>query len=84
MGMHAHHAAMPDGSLDMLLASNPPASLALGWALMLAAMMAPVLIAPVRHVRDRSFARRRTRSIGLFVAGYVSGVDGGGRHADVA
>ncbi len=72
MGMHAQHAGMPDGSLDMLLASNPPASLALGWTLMLAAMMAPLLIAPVRHVRDRSFARRRARSIGLFVAGYAS------------
>ena len=50
--------------------ANPPASLAFGWALMLAAMMAPLLIAPVRHVRDRSFSRRRARSIGLFVAGY--------------
>jgi predicted metal-binding membrane protein len=73
MGMHAHHmATMPDASLDMLLASNPPASLALGWALMLAAMMAPLVIAPVRHVRDRSFARRRARAIGLFVAGYTA------------
>jgi predicted metal-binding membrane protein len=73
MGLHAHHMArMPDASLDMLLASNPPASLGIGWALMLAAMMAPVVIAPVRHVRDRSFARRRARSIGLFVAGYAA------------
>ena len=48
----------------------PPASLASGWALMLAAMMAPLLIAPVRHVRDRSFAHRRARAIALFVAGY--------------
>ena len=34
--------------------------------------MAPLLIAPVRHVRDRSFALRRARSIGLFVAGYAA------------
>jgi predicted metal-binding membrane protein len=73
MGLHAHHmSSMPDASLDMLLASNPSASLALGWALMLAAMMAPLVIAPVRHVRDRSFARRRARSIGLFVTGYAA------------
>ena len=71
LGIHAHHAAaMTDASLGMLLEHNPPASLAFGWALMLAAMMAPLLIAPVRHVRDRSFSRRRARSIGLFVAGY--------------
>jgi predicted metal-binding membrane protein len=44
--------------------------LALGWALMLVAMMAPLLTAPVRHVRDRSFARRRARAVALFVAGY--------------
>jgi predicted metal-binding membrane protein len=59
-------------SLDLLLKFNPPASLAAGWALMLAAMMAPVLIAPVRHVRDRSFSHRRARAIALFVAGYAS------------
>ena len=37
--------------LDLLVTLNPPASLALGWAVMLAAMMAPLLVAPVRHVR---------------------------------
>jgi predicted metal-binding membrane protein len=58
-------------SLHMLLALNPPATLALGWALMLAAMMLPLLIAPVRHVRDRSFAQRRARAIALFVSGYT-------------
>jgi predicted metal-binding membrane protein len=63
MPAHAHHAAvMPE--------SNAPVTLALGWALMVAAMMAPLLIAPIRHVRDRSFARRRARAIALFVAGY--------------
>jgi len=53
-----------------LLSLNAPGSMAGGWALMLAAMMGPALIAPVRHVRDRSFARRRVRAIALFVAGY--------------
>ena len=47
-------------------------SAAVDWALMLAAMMLPLLIAPVRHVRERSFARRRPRAIALFLAGYVA------------
>jgi predicted metal-binding membrane protein len=74
--LHAHHAAaMPRATpspapLGLLLAHHPPAALALDWALMLVAMMAPLLIAPIRHVRDRSFARRRARAIALFVAGY--------------
>jgi predicted metal-binding membrane protein len=72
MGLHAHHAGamLSPASLNMLLAHNPPALLALGWAVMLAAMMAPLTIAPVRHVRDRSFARRRARAVMLFVASY--------------
>jgi predicted metal-binding membrane protein len=57
-------------SFEMLLAMNPPATLAAGWALMLVAMMSPVLIPPVRHIRLRSFSHRRARSILLFVAGY--------------
>ena len=59
-------------SLDLLLALNPPVSLAVGWVLMLVAMMVPLLIAPVRHVRDRSFAQRRARAIALFAAGYAA------------
>jgi predicted metal-binding membrane protein len=71
--LHAHHAGMMlRVSLDLLLAHNPPGTLALGWALMLAAMMGPLIIAPLRHVRDRSFARRRARAIALFVAGYAA------------
>src|SRR5580704_14018519 len=59
-------------SVQMLLAMNPPASLAASWVLMLVAMMAPVLIPPIRHIRLRSFRRRRARSILLFVAGYAA------------
>jgi predicted metal-binding membrane protein len=55
----------------MLLAMNPPACVAAGWALMLVAMMSPVLIAPVCHVRLRSFSHRRARSIAIFGAGYA-------------
>jgi len=65
--------AMPlSQSLQMLLAMNPPASLAGGWALMLVAMMSPVLIPPVHHIRLRSFTHRRARSIVLFVTGYAA------------
>src|ERR1700689_3519407 len=51
---------------------SSPEKLASGWALMLAAMMPPIVVAPLRHVRDRSFASRRARATLLFVAGYAS------------
>lgn len=47
-----------------------PASLALGWAVMLLAMMTPLLTGPVRYLWDRSFAERRARAILLFLLGY--------------
>ncbi|WP_320233563.1 copper chaperone [Mesorhizobium montanum] len=62
----------PSASLDLVLALNPPGSLAAGWALMLAAMMAPLLIVPVRHIRDRCLPRGRARVVALFVAGYAT------------
>src|SRR5689334_13696735 len=73
----SHSAAMPGTApspawLGSMLGHIQPASLAMGWALMLVAMMSPVLIAPVRHIRDRSFAYRRWRAIALFVAGYAA------------
>src|SRR5437763_6568622 len=43
-----------------------------GSALMFAAMMLPLLGAPVCHVRDRSLARRRPRAIALFVGVYAA------------
>lgn len=49
-----------------------PAKLAFGWTLMVAAMMPPLIAAPLRHVYDRSFASRRTRSMLLFVVGYAT------------
>jgi predicted metal-binding membrane protein len=57
-------------SWKMLVAANPPRSLAIDWALMLVAMMAPMLVAPLYHIRISSFARRRLRSMALFIAGY--------------
>jgi predicted metal-binding membrane protein len=78
MGMFAHCTAMTSGamplsaSFQMLLAMNAPAHLAAAWSLMLVAMMSPVLIQPIRHIRLRSFTHRRARSIMLFVTGYAA------------
>lgn len=57
--------------LDLALMLVSPAQLASGSALMIVAMMLPLIIAPLRHVRDRSFARQRARATILFTAGYV-------------
>src|SRR5215471_4379204 len=62
----------PSVLLDLALLLNSPGQLALGWALMVVAMMLPLAIAPIWHVRERSFARRRGRSTALFVAGFVA------------
>ena len=59
-------------SFQMLLAMNPISSLATGWVVMLIAMMSPTLIAPIQHVIERSFKRRRVRSAVLFVVGYAA------------
>jgi predicted metal-binding membrane protein len=42
------------------------------WLVMLAAMMAPLLIGPLRHLAERSLPRRRPRVAGLFLAGYLT------------
>ena len=47
-------------------------SLAWYWALMLVAMMSPTLTSPIHHVRQRSFKRRRARSVTLFIIGYAA------------
>ena len=65
-------AAAPSLSLGLALLLNSPAQLAADWALMLAAMMSPLLVAPLRHVRDRSFISRRARAMLLFIAGYAT------------
>jgi predicted metal-binding membrane protein len=59
-------------SFDLALVFGSPARVASGWALMVTTMMFPLLMAPLRHVRDRGFARRRARTMGLFVAGYAA------------
>ena len=62
----------PSVLLDLALLLNSPGQLALGWALMVVAMMLPLAIAPIWHVRERSFAGRRGRSTALFVAGFIA------------
>lgn len=59
-------------TLRLALAFNSPARLAGEWALMIAAMMSPLMVAPLRHVRARSFAWRRPRAMLMFVAGYAA------------
>jgi predicted metal-binding membrane protein len=75
------NAALPDfcaalvplsASLDLALALNSPAQLSAAWALMIVAMMAPLIVMPLRHVRERSFARRRIRASLLFTLGYFA------------
>ncbi|MGA7219352.1 MAG: DUF2182 domain-containing protein [Candidatus Sulfotelmatobacter sp.] len=77
ISMFAHCPAAKSGtswpaSSQMLLAMLFPAQLAAGWVLMLVAMMSPVLIQPIRHIRLRSFTHRRARSIMFFAAGYAA------------
>lgn len=60
---HAHvHAGAAGLSMLPGMAAN--------WLLMLVGMITPLLISPVRHIRQRSFASRRARSTALFVGGY--------------
>lgn len=59
-------------ALDLLLAVNPIPSLIAGWALMLVAMMSPLLIGPILHVMGQNFKRRRWRSVSLFLIGYFT------------
>lgn len=43
----------------------------LAWATMTVAMMPPLAVPPIRHVAARSFAMRRDRAIGGFLAGML-------------
>jgi predicted metal-binding membrane protein len=72
----AHCAVSDSGpsaaSIKMLVAMNPPFSLAAGWLLMLAAMMLPTLLTPIAHILERSFKSRRARSLAFFISGYTA------------
>jgi predicted metal-binding membrane protein len=57
-------------ALKLALAINPPGWLLMDWAMMLLAMMPPLLAAPLMHVWRSSLPRRRVRAIAVFVVGY--------------
>ncbi|NBB14810.1 hypothetical protein GVN21_05455 [Caulobacter sp. SLTY] len=59
-------------SLDLAFALNPPGRLAAGWALMLAAMMTPLLVIPLLHVRAGALARRRLQMMAAFLLAYAA------------
>lgn len=70
---------LPAGSLADNFSSSIAAGFALAepaawageWALMVAAMMFPLLMPMIGHVAARSFVARRDRAAGLFVGGYA-------------
>src|SRR5580692_6183625 len=74
MMLHMHHGAAMPGmetySLKMMLAHNSPISFAAWWAVMVAAMMGPMLAHPIQHIWARSFASHRITSVALYVTGY--------------
>jgi len=72
---HAHHAVV-DAGLPASHASHAStenvAGLLIGWALMLTAMMAPLLIPALRHVRARSLRSRRWRAVSLVTVAHAA------------
>jgi len=77
MGLQIHCSAMDLGEASLPGSSRGwrafelPGLLWAGWLVMLAAMMSPVLVSPVRHICQRSFRNRQARSILLFTTGYL-------------
>jgi predicted metal-binding membrane protein len=66
----AAHCSACAESVAALLAPGELARAALAWVVMLIAMMLPLMTTAVRHVRDRSFPRRRVRALALFLGAY--------------
>jgi predicted metal-binding membrane protein len=63
-----------DGSIARLQITPLSSRLSSGymcWLVMVAAMMLPLTILPVRHVAFRSFSNRRYRAISQFLLGYL-------------
>jgi len=50
---------------------NAPLAIALTYLAMLAATMAPLLVAPLREVSDRAVASRRAAALGVFAGAYA-------------
>ncbi|HEX8469512.1 MAG TPA: DUF2182 domain-containing protein [Brevundimonas sp.] len=60
------------GAITAGLALVDLRELGLGWTIMIAAMMAPLLADPIVHVRQRSLRRRRRRGVLLLCLGYFA------------
>ena len=75
---HAHHAVVATGLPASPASVGHVAGLLFGWALMLTAMMAPLLIPALRHVRARSLRSRRWRALGLVTLAHVAVWTAGG------
>ena len=68
---HADHAVVHAG-LPASHTTENVAALLIGWALMLTAMMAPLLIPALRHVRARSLRSRRWRAVSLVTLAHAA------------
>jgi predicted metal-binding membrane protein len=69
---HAHHAVVDAGLPASHASTGNVAGLLVGWALMLTAMMAPLLIPALRHVRARSLRSRRWRAVSLVTVAHAA------------
>ncbi len=57
-------------SWRFLIATNPPSTILQLWLIMLAAMMTPLIAAPMAYVRASSLVARRWRAVAIFLSGY--------------
>ena len=67
-----HHAVVDAGLPASHASTEDIAGLLIGWALMLTAMMAPLLIPALRHVRARSLRSRRWRAVSLVTVAHTT------------
>jgi predicted metal-binding membrane protein len=68
----AYHAAVDPGLPASHASTGNVTGLLIGWALMLTAMMAPLLIPALRHVRARSLRSRRWRAMSLVTVAHAA------------
>ena len=68
----AYHAVVDAGLPPSHASAENVAGLLIGWALMLTAMMAPLLIPALRHVRARSLRSRRWRAVSLVAVAHAA------------
>lgn len=74
----AYHAVVDSGLLTSHASTGNAAGLLIGWTLMMTAMMAPLLIPALRHVRARSLRSRRWRAMSLVTVAHAAVWTAGG------